>query len=186
MPMLPFWYKRSYLELIIEGTVFTLSIWTPKLLTTHSTIWTSTIYYPLLCLNPCHAKKIKMPCPLLIFSQSDHLIQTVDIDSHTEWQTVQIQISWLLQKPTDLDLHCLQRQSISGFSRTRVKIARWVANSEDPDETPHSVVSHLGLHCSGMSVQVWNVWYIGKKKHHVNRQLTTNQLYCQVRSRKQR
>ena len=25
------------------------------------------------------------------------------------------------QKPTDLDLHCLQRQSLSGFSRTRVK-----------------------------------------------------------------
>ena len=24
-------------------------------------------------------------------------------------------------KPTDLDLHCLQRQGISGFSRTRVK-----------------------------------------------------------------
>ena len=27
-----------------------------------------------------------------------------------------------LQKPTDLDLHCLQRQDISGFSRTRVKV----------------------------------------------------------------
>ena len=26
------------------------------------------------------------------------------------------------QKPTDLDLHCLQRQDISGFSRTRVRI----------------------------------------------------------------
>ena len=34
---------------------------------------------------------------------------------------MQIQISWLLKKPTDLDLHCLQRQGISGFSRTRVK-----------------------------------------------------------------
>ena len=34
---------------------------------------------------------------------------------------MQIQISWLLQKPIDLDLHCLQRQDISGFSRTRVK-----------------------------------------------------------------
>ena len=33
---------------------------------------------------------------------------------------MQIQISWLLQKPTDLDLHCLHRQGISGFSRTRV------------------------------------------------------------------
>ena len=61
-----------------------------------------------------------MPCPLLIFSQSDYLIQIIDTNSHTEWQTVQIQISWLLQKPTDLDLHCLQRQGLSGFSRTRV------------------------------------------------------------------
>ena len=26
-------------------------------------------------------------------------------------------------EPTDLDLHCLQRQGISGFSRTRVKNA---------------------------------------------------------------
>ena len=34
---------------------------------------------------------------------------------------MQIQISWLLQKPTDLDLHFLQRQCIPGFSRTRVK-----------------------------------------------------------------
>ena len=26
------------------------------------------------------------------------------------------------EKPTDLDLHCLQRQGISGFSMTRVKV----------------------------------------------------------------
>ena len=32
---------------------------------------------------------------------------------------MQIQISWLLQKPTDLGLHCLQMQSISRFSRTK-------------------------------------------------------------------
>ena len=51
------------------------------------------------------------------------------------WQIVQIQISWLLQKPTDLDswllqkptdldLYCLQRQGICGFSRlgSRVNI----------------------------------------------------------------
>ena len=34
---------------------------------------------------------------------------------------MQIQISWLLKKPTDLDLQCLQRQGISGFSRIRIK-----------------------------------------------------------------
>ena len=58
--------------------------------------------------------------PTSYLQKSDYLIQIVDINSHTVWQTVQIQISWLLQKPTDLDLHCLQRQSISGFSRTSV------------------------------------------------------------------
>ena len=63
-----------------------------------------------------------MPCPLLIFSQSDHLIRIVATNSHTYWQTVQIQISWLLQKPTDLDLHCLERQGNSRFSKTRVNI----------------------------------------------------------------
>ena len=64
-----------------------------------------------------------MPHPLLIFSQSDSLIQIVGINSYTEWQTVQIQISWLLKKPTDLDLHCLQKQGIYRFSRTRVNSA---------------------------------------------------------------
>ena len=28
-----------------------------------------------------------------------------------------------------------------------LKIAGWVANSVDPDEMPHSAVSHLGLYC---------------------------------------
>ena len=57
---------------------------------------------------------------ILIFSKSDYLIWIVAIDSNTYRQTVQIQISWLLKKPTDLDLHCLQRQGIDRFSRTRV------------------------------------------------------------------
>ena len=65
-----------------------------------------------------------MPHQLPIFSQSDYLVQVVDINSYNEWQTVQIQISWLLQKPTDLDQHCLQRQGISGFSRTRVNLLK--------------------------------------------------------------
>ena len=64
-----------------------------------------------------------MPRPFLIFSQSDDLIRIVAINLHTLWQTVQIQINWLLQKPTDLGLHCLQRQDIPAFSRTRVN--RW-------------------------------------------------------------
>ena len=35
---------------------------------------------------------------------------------------MQIQISWLLQKLIDLDLHYLQRLGISGLSRARVKM----------------------------------------------------------------
>ena len=46
----------------------------------------------------------------------------IDTNSNAEWQTVQNQISWLLKKPTDLDLYCLQMQDISGFSRTRVNM----------------------------------------------------------------
>ena len=89
-----------------------------------------------------------MPRPLLIVSQSDDFIQIVDTNSNTEWQTVQIQISWFLQKPTDLDLYCLQRQDISGFSRTRVnKFAEWMANSVDPDQMLHFSMSDLALHC---------------------------------------
>ena len=36
---------------------------------------------------------------------------------------------------SDQDLHCLQRQGISGFSRTRVKILSGIANIVDPDQT---------------------------------------------------
>ena len=62
-----------------------------------------------------------MSHPHLIFSQSDYLIQIVDINSHTQWQAVQIQISWLLQKPTDLDLHCLQKRTYPGSAGQGLK-----------------------------------------------------------------
>ena len=77
----------------------------------------------ILCINLSHAELIKMPRQFLIVSQLDYLIKIVDINSHSELQTVRIHMSWLVKKPTDLDLHCLQKQEISGFSRTRVK--RW-------------------------------------------------------------
>ena len=48
-------------------------------------------------------------------AQSDHLIQIVDMDSYLMANSAD-------PDPTDLDLHCLQRQDISGFSRTRVKL----------------------------------------------------------------
>ena len=33
--------------------------------------------------NPCHAEYIKMPSPLIVFGQSDNLIQVVDTKPHT-------------------------------------------------------------------------------------------------------
>ena len=48
-------------------------------------------------LNPYPAEYIKMSRPFQIFRQSDYLIQIIDINSHTELQTMQIQISWLLR-----------------------------------------------------------------------------------------
>ena len=67
-----------------------------------------------------------MSRPLIILSQSDSLIQIADINSDTKWQTVQIQISWLLQKLTDLDLtdldlHCLQGRVYPGSAGQGLK-----------------------------------------------------------------
>ena len=76
-----------------------------------------------------------MPLSLLIINQSDYLIQVADINSHTELQTMQIQISWPL-KPTDLDLHCLQRQGVSRFSRTRINFTNNIITKKIPK---HSV-----------------------------------------------
>ena len=45
--------------------------------------------------------------------------------------TVQIQISWLLKKPADLDIHCLQRKGISGLSRIRVKGHRYTLKGDN-------------------------------------------------------
>ena len=59
---------------------------------------------------------------------------------------MQIQISWLLQKPTDLDLHCLLRQSISGFSRTSVKFSMLCFQTIGYDPIiPGSVSAEFGV-----------------------------------------
>ena len=46
--------------------------------------------------------------PLLIFSQSDYFIQEMANSADPDQ----------LKKPTDLEPHCLQKQGISGLSRT--------------------------------------------------------------------
>ena len=66
-----------------------------------------------------------MPHPLLNFRLSDYLIQVVYTNSHTLQQTVQIQISWLLKKPTDLDLYCFAKAAGLGLR----KILRYVLDT---------------------------------------------------------
>ena len=60
----------------------------------------------------------------------------------------------LASKPTDLDLHCLERQGISGASRTRVKYS----NTITPDHT--GPITYL----SGNVFK--NCWIIGKEYRH--------------------
>ena len=75
-----------------------------------------------------------MPRSHVIFSPSDYLIQVVDTNSHSKRQkSAAAPDHWLHQKPTDLDLHCLQRPGKSGISKTRVK-------QQHSDKFPKDVV----------------------------------------------
>ena len=70
-------------------------------------VYQSTLTLAMLNKLRCHAH-------LVIVSQSDYLIQIANIRfAH-----------WMINSadPADLKLHCLQRHSISGFNRSRVKI----------------------------------------------------------------
>ena len=71
--------------------------------------------------DPCPAEYIKMPHPVLVFSQLNYLIQIVDINCILNGKQCRSRMVGFF-KPTDLDLHCLQRQDMFGFSRTRVKL----------------------------------------------------------------
>ena len=63
---------------------------------------------------------------------------------------MQIQISWLLKKSTDLDLHCLQRQGISGFSRTRVNFIPMIHKNDSLsiEETKVLACRFVSLRCN--------------------------------------
>ena len=91
-------------------------------------------------------------------------IKDADIVSHSEWQTVQIQISWLLKKPTDLDLQCLQRHGISGFSRTRVKFP--FKTFSTPPPTPPTPPPPTPLHQAWHVNHLLNKWFTWNDKHY--------------------
>ena len=67
--------------------------------------------------NPWQPEYIKMPHPLLIFCQSDYLVQIVDTKSYLMTNSADPD-----HLTSDLDIHCLQKQGICESSRTRVNI----------------------------------------------------------------
>ena len=77
---------------------------------------------------------------------------------------MQVQISWLLQKPTDLDLHCLQRQGISEFSRTRTESTNHNCSRQHPDFFYFLRVNKTWLF-------MWNVWFTWNVKSYFLRRL---------------
>ena len=51
-----------------------------------------------------------------------------------------------LAKPTDLDLHCLQRQDISGFSRTRINVQEMDCRYQRLDNFLSALTGGLLMH----------------------------------------
>ena len=52
-----------------------------------------------------------------------------------------------IRTPQLLTILVLEFEQVQYLPDVVSKIAGWVANSVDPDETPRSAASHLGLHC---------------------------------------
>ena len=105
---------------------------------------------------------------------------------------MQIKISWLLQKPTDLDLHCFQKQNLSRFSRTRVKGSAlsgnqtWylvILSQECCSATQvHHAVLYINLTCMGRNEELCHNSSITPRSPHVYcRKLkwnSTKSLHC--------
>ena len=88
-----------------------------------------------------------MPRPLLIFSQSDYLIQVVDINSHTQWQTVQIQIVGFFQLIWIYTV-CKGRTRVKSLFTWRIKtFYRVELKVDDWDEHWNSKRASEDLHC---------------------------------------
>ena len=69
-----------------------------------------------------HMQTVKAQISLHILPTSNFQpIKVLDPDCCYKFKYIMANSADLDQKPTDLDLHCFQRQYISGFSRTRVK-----------------------------------------------------------------
>ena len=81
LPSIPNHLNRTASSLLfIKGTVFLIIIFRANLF--QILFWFASFQQNIKKINPCHPEKIKMPCPLLIFSQSDYLIQVVQTNSN--------------------------------------------------------------------------------------------------------
>ena len=85
---------------------------------------------------------------LLIFSQSGYLIQIVGLNVHSWWQTVQIQISWLLH----LDLHCLQKRVYPGSAGQGLKAPEHRGTSNEYSQCMLSWKNKKILICYGIAL----------------------------------
>ena len=67
----------------------------------------------------------------------------------------------LLQKPTDLSLHCLQRKGISGFNRTRVNIRNKCIRFmiEHRHFSNHYSTNWWFAHNFAINTHSWYIWW---------------------------
>ena len=67
---------------------------------------------------------------------------------------MQIQISWLLQKPADLDLHCLLRQGMSCSAKERLMRFKVPAGPQKPFHGGSSVAVFVFLNATVVSYRL--------------------------------
>ena len=103
---------------------------------------------------------LSLPHPFLTVNKSDNSIHKLNE------KTVQILIRWLLQKPSDLDLHCLQRQCLSLFSRTRVKMLRG-RHAQAEAKTYQTLLSKSKLHHSSGSEVINHLLMLNSAEHEI-------------------
>ena len=96
---------------------------------------------------------------------------------------MQIQISWHLQKPTDLDLHCLQRQDTSGSAgqglALRVRHKWYIRPVRGGTPTWEAITPWfcldfdgiLPIVCGHLTREVTITWLLVMRQSHGNREL---------------
>ena len=141
---------------------------------TCSKIWTSTIYYPILWLKIAgwEANSVT-PADETLHSAASHL------GLHCLLRPVCV-----YPKYSDISTpyHTCSKilTSTIYYPILWLKIAGWVANSVDPDETLHSAASHLGLHCLLSPVCIYPKYSDTSTPYHTYSKIWTSTIYCNL------